>query len=367
MCPKSLGVEPLDGIMDIVPYKGGESKIAGKDKVYKLSSNENPLGFSMSAKQAYLDTVTKLYAYPDGSHDGLRAAIAERYGIDKDRIVCGNGSDELFQILGRAFLRVGDEIVQSEYGFLVYRLVAQQAGAKCISAKTKDYTSQVDAILACVTDKTRIVFLDNPNNPTGTYIPFEEIKRLQANLPPSVLLVLDGAYSEYVNANDYSSGIELAGSCENVLITRTFSKIYGLAALRIGWCYGSSHIIDILNRVRSPFNLNIPALNAGTAAMKDVEFVDKSNSHNALWLEKITSELKALGFNTLPSVANFFLLILESTEKADELDAFLKTYGLIVRKVAAYGLSNCLRISIGTIDANNLLIQAFKDFRNKNV
>lgn len=356
--------EPLNDIMKIVPYKGGEANIAGVEKVFKLSSNENPLGSSAMAQAAYKAAVENLNIYPDGAHGELRTAIAGRYGLDSQRIICTNGSDEVFQLLGRAYLAPGDEIIQSEYGFLVYRLIAQQSGAKCLSAKTDNFTAQTDAILALVSPKTKIVFLDNPNNPCGTYLPFSEISRLHAGLPKNVLLVLDAAYAEYVNKNDYSSGIELAGEHENVLMTRTFSKIHGLAALRIGWAYGPQGIIDALNRVRGPFNVNGPALIAGAAAIRDEDFANKSQSHNNEWLEIIAREIASLGFETIPSVGNFILVGFKNNEKqgADKADEFLKSKGLIVRKLGAYNLNDYLRISIGDKEANQALISAFREF-----
>ncbi len=356
--------EALNDIMNIVPYKGGEANIAGVEKVYKLSSNENPLGASNKARAAFEDAAKKLNIYPDGAHEELRLAIAARYGLDNGRIICTNGSDEVFQLLGRAYLAPGDEIIQSEYGFLVYRLIAQQSGAKCLSAKTEKFTAQVDAILALISPKTKIVFLDNPNNPCGTYLPFSEVSRLHSGLPKNVLLVLDAAYAEYVNKNDYSSGLELAGAHENVLMTRTFSKIHGLAALRIGWSYGPQNIIDALNRVRGPFNVNGPALCAGTAAIKDEDFAAQSQSHNNLWLDTITKEISKLGFETIPSVGNFLLVGFDgnSGKNADKADEFLKSRGVIVRKLGAYNLSDYLRISIGDEAGNRALLSAFKEF-----
>lgn len=354
--------EPINNILEIVPYKGGEAKIEGVDKVFKLSSNENPLGSSNAAKTAFLNAAEELHMYPDGGHLALRNAIAKRYGIDAERIVCANGSDEIFQLLGRAYLNPGDEIIQSEYGFLVYRLIAQQAGAKCVSAKAKNFQTQTDAILACVTERTKIVFIDNPSNPTGTYVAYDEIKRLHAALPKNVLLVLDAAYAEYVFANDYSSGMELAGEFDNVLMTRTFSKIHGLAALRIGWCYGPQRIIDTLHRVRGPFNVNLPALAAGAAAIEDVGFAQNSATFNNEWLGRLSEFMVSIGLRPIPSVTNFIMVEFENEKRADECDAFLKSKGLIVRKIAAYNLGNCLRISIGTDEANKKLMSSLREF-----
>jgi histidinol-phosphate aminotransferase len=359
-----MSVAPLPGILDIVPYKGGEAKILGIKNPWKLSSNENPLGCSPLAKRAYQAAAEDLATYPDGDHLGLRAAIASRYGIDAGRIMCGNGSDEIFQLLGRAFLDRGDEIVQSAHGFLVYRLTAQQAGAICISAPETNLTADVDALIACVTPRTKIVFLANPNNPTGTYLPYSEIRRLQAGLPDNVLLVLDAAYSEYVQTNDYSSGLELAGEAGNVLMTRTFSKIHGLAAARVGWCYGPQVVIDALNRVRGPFNISAPGLAAAEAAILDQDFANQSSAFNAHWLNWLTHEIRTLGLEVTPSVGNFILVKFSSKpgKTSDAADAYLRSRGVIVRAVRAYGLDDYLRISIGLEEPNRLTLAALKDF-----
>jgi histidinol-phosphate aminotransferase len=355
---------PLPGILDIVPYKGGEAAVPGFDKPWKLSSNENPLGCSPLAKAAYIEAANDLAIYPDGSHMGLRSAIAARYGLDVERITCGNGSDEIFQLLGRAFLDQGDEVVQSAHGFLVYRLTAEQAGAHCVSAPETDLTTDVDALLSCITLKTKIVFLANPNNPTGTYLPFETIKRLHAGIPPHVLLVLDAAYAEYVSKNDYSSGLELAAEAGNVLMTRTFSKIHGLGGARVGWCYGPQVVIDALNRVRGPFNISGPALAAAEAAIKDLGFAETSAAHNAKELAFMTEALTYLGLNVTPSVCNFVLVEFPEVvgKTAADADAFLRSRGLIVRAVKAYGLAHHLRISIGVNEANRLVIAALTEF-----
>ena len=359
-----MSVTPLPGILDIIPYKGGEASIPGIEKPWKLSSNENPLGCSPLAQRAYELAAQDLATYPDGDHAGLRAAIAQRYGLDVRRIMCGNGSDVIFQLLGRAFLDQGDEVVQSAHGFLVYRLTAQQAGAICISAPETNLTADVDALLACITPKTKIVFLANPNNPTGTYLPYAEIKRLHAGLPDHVLLVLDAAYSEYVLSNDYSSGLELAGEAKNVLMTRTFSKIHGLAAARVGWCYGPQIVIDALNRVRGPFNLSAPGLAAAEAAILDQAFSDQSVAFNTQWLSWMSQEIGALGLEVVPSVGNFILVKFQSEgpKSAAAADAFLRSRGVIVRAVRAYGLDDYLRISIGLETPNRLVVSSLEEF-----
>ena len=354
------GPKPLANILEITPYKGGQKL----DHGWKLSSNENPLGCSPRARAALQDTARHLEMYPDGAALALREALGRKYGIDADRIVCGAGSDELFQLLGRAYLSPGSEIIQSEHGFLVYRLVAQQSGAECISAPEKNLTADVDAMLERVTDKTKIVFLANPNNPTGSYIPFEEVRRLHKGLREDILLVLDGAYAEYVQKNDYSSGMELAGEAPNVLMTRTFSKIHGLAGLRIGWAYGPESIIDAIHRVRGPFNTSSVAQAAAVAALEDEGFVLNSADHNNFELARIKPALEGMGFKVYPSVGNFLLVEFEDRDgrRADDADRFLREKGIVVRDMKAYGLGNCLRVSIGTTKANDDVLDAFEAF-----
>lgn len=354
------GPEALPNILEITPYKGGQ-KLVG---AHKLSSNENPLGCSPAAQAAVAEAAKHMELYPDGSSGALRDAIGAKYGIEPDRIVCGAGSDEIFQLLGRAYLRPGDNIVQSQHGFLVYRLIAQQAGAETRSAPEKDLTTDVDAMLEQVDSNTKIVFLANPNNPTGSYIPYSEVKRLHANLPENVLLVLDGAYAEYVRKNDYSGGMELAGEMANVLVTRTFSKIHGLAALRLGWAYGPERVIDALNRTRGPFNVNALSQVAGIAAINDDVFQAKSAEHNDAELARVKAAVEKAGFKTYPSVGNFVLIEFptEPGRTSAEADAFLRSRGIVIRDVNVYGLPTCLRASIGTTEQNDDMIAAIEAF-----
>jgi histidinol-phosphate aminotransferase len=335
--------------------------------VFKLSSNETPLGPSAKAVAAYHAVADQLQDYPDGSASALREAIGRTYGLDPARIVCGTGSDELLNLLARAYLRDGDEAIHTTHGFLVYGIATLGAGAKPVVAAEKEYTANVDAILALVTARTKIVFLANPNNPTGTYVPFDEVKRLHAALPGGVLLVIDAAYAEYVRRNDYESGIELVATSENVVMCRTFSKIYGLASLRLGWLYGPAHVVDALNRIRGPFNVTGPAIAAGVAALADTAHVERSREHNARWLSWLAEEIGKLGLKVTPSAANF-LLIHFPTEKgrtAQEADAFLTRRGLILRRVEPYKLPHALRMSVGTEEANRLVIQALAEFMGK--
>lgn len=354
------GPKALPNILEITPYKGGQ-KLVG---AHKLSSNENPLGCSPAAQAAVMEAAKHMELYPDGSASALRDAIGAKYGIEPDRLVCGAGSDEIFQLLGRAYLRPGDNIVQSQHGFLVYRLIAQQAGAETRSAPEKDLTTDVDAMLEQVDANTKIVFLANPNNPTGSYIPYSEVKRLHANLPENVLLVLDGAYAEYVRNNDYSAGMELAGEMANVLVTRTFSKIHGLAALRLGWAYGPERVIDALHRTRGPFNVSAVSQAAGIAAINDDAFQAKSADHNETELRRVKDAVERAGFKTFPSVGNFVLIEFpeEKGRTSAEADAFLRGQGIVIRDVNVYGLPTCLRASIGTIEQNDDLIAAIEAF-----
>src|SRR5215469_12622173 len=280
---------PRAGVLAIDPYVPGKSSAPGVAKVFKLSSNESPLGPSPRAIDAYRQAAGHLEDYPDGAVTALREAIGRVYGLDPPRIVCGAGSDDLFHLLARAYLTDADEAIYTKHGFLIFPIAILGTGATPIVAPEKDFTADVDAILAAVTPKTKMVFLANPNNPTGTYVPFDEVKRLHQGLPPHVLLVLDAAYSEYVRANDYESGIELVATSENVVMCRTFSKIHGLAALRLGWMYGPAHVVDAVNRIRGPFNITGPAIAAGVAAIEDLEHQERSREHNTRWLNWLTA------------------------------------------------------------------------------
>jgi histidinol-phosphate aminotransferase len=355
---------PRAGVMAIEPYVPGKSHATGGGKVYKLSSNETPLGASPAAIEAYRRAADSLELYPDGAATALRQAIAAKYGLDPTRIVCGAGSDEVLSMLTNAYVGPGDEGIYPEHGFLVYKLALLAAGGVPVVAPEKDLTADVDAILARVTPRTKIVFLANPNNPTGTYLPFSEVKRLHAGLPPQVLLVLDAAYAEYVRRNDYASGLELVATSENVVMTRTFSKIYGLALLRLGWCYAPAHVADALNRIRGPFNVNGPAIQAGIAALADDAHVAAAVAHNERWLPWLTREIEALGLKVTPSVGNFLLVHFPVTKglTAREADAFLSAHGLVLRGVAAYGLPNALRLTVGTEEANRHVVATLAAF-----
>lgn len=363
MSTDNTGPVPRAGVLDIAAYVPGD---AGSDteRVFKLSSNETPLGASKAAIEAYRQNADRLHLYPDGSSTQLRQAIASVHGLNADRIVCGAGSDELLSLLAQCYLSAGDEAIFTEHGFLVYKIAILSAGATPVVAPETDCTANVDAILERVTEKTRMVFIANPNNPTGTYIPFSEVKRLHAGLPARVVLVIDAAYAEYVRRNDYESGIELAGQANNVVMTRTFSKIHGLANLRLGWLYGPERVVDALNRVRGPFNVTGPALAAGVAAIADKGHVEAAVQHNQTWLTWLAEQFTGLGLTVTPSVGNFLLIHFPQTDAkgAAAADAYLRSRGIIVRRVAAYGFPNALRMSVGTEEANRATVDALAAF-----
>jgi histidinol-phosphate aminotransferase len=355
---------PRADVMAIEAYVPGRSGASGAAKVYKLSSNETPLGPSPLAIDAFRSVADYLALYPDGSASRLREAIARRYGLDAAQIVCGNGSDDILALLAHVYLQPGDEGLYTEHGFLEYPIVIRAAGAAPVVAKETGLTADVDQLLGKVTSKTKVVFLANPNNPTGTYLSFAEVKRLHAGLPGNVLLVLDAAYAEYVTRNDYAAGIELVATCENVVMTRTFSKIYGLANLRLGWAYGPPHVIDAVNRIRGPFNVNGAAIEAGIAALADAAHTQKAVAHNDQWLPWLTKRIAALGIVVTPSVGNFLLLRFsgDNGRTARAADAYLTARGFVLRGVVAYGLPDCLRLTIGTAEANEGVVAALATF-----
>ena len=358
---------PRPGILDIAAYVPGRDHVEGVERVYKLSSNETPLGPSPKAIEAYKAGASSLEIYPDGGSNVLRAAIGKRYGIDPARIICGTGSDELLALISHAYLGPGDEGLYSRHGFLVYRIGIMANGATPVVADETDLTANVDNMIAKLSPKTKVVYLANPNNPTGTYLPFDEVKRLHAALPSHVLLVLDAAYAEYVRTNDYASGLELALTAPNVVMTRTFSKIYGLAGLRLGWMVGPAHVVDALNRIRGPFNVNAPAIAAGAAAIADEAHIAAALAHNDEWLPKLTAEFEAMGLEVTPSVGNFLLIHFPETpgKSAADADAFLCSRGLVLRAVKAYELPHCLRMTIGSAEANQLVISALREFMGR--
>jgi len=338
-------IAPQPGILDIVPYQGGAGSVKGVSNVTKLSSNENPLGPSPLAIEAARNTLKSMHRYPSSDHGALRAAIGQAHGIDPERVICGAGSDEIIAFLCQAYAGPGDEVVHTEHGFGMYRISALAAGATPVEVRERERVTDVDAILAGCTDRTRLVFIANPNNPTGTMIGAAEVARLADGLPPQALLVLDGAYAEYVPGFD--SGLALIEARENVVMTRTFSKIYGLGALRVGWGYGPKSVIDVLNRIRGPFNLTATALAAAEAAVADTAYLDHCRDENARLRTWLGEALAEHGVPSDTSCTNFILARFADQAEAEACDAYLQTKGLIVRRVAGYNLPNALRITVG--------------------
>jgi len=355
---------PKPGVLDIAPYVGGRASVAGVADPIKLSSNESALGASPNALKAYEDAVKSVSIYPEGSAQILREAIGETYGLDPSRIVCGNGSNELLTLLANAYLRPGDEVLFSEYAFLVYRLAALSNSGVPVSAPEKNLRVDVDAMLARVSPKTRLVYLANPNNPTGTYLTSDEVRRLHAGLRPDTLLVIDAAYAEYVRMSDYENGMDMAARLPNVVMTRTFSKVYGLAGLRIGWAYCPAPVADVLHRVRDPFNVSIAAQCAAAAALRDKDYVGRCVEHNERWRAWLTDAIRKTGLVVVDSVGNFVLIRFPSAsgKTAAEADRFLCERGLILRAVANYGLPDCLRLTVGPESANRKVAAALGEF-----
>lgn len=355
------GIRPQPGILDIALYQGGASHVDGVTDIIKLSSNENPFGPSPAAIDAARASADSLHRYPPTDHADLRAAIGDVHGLDPDRIICGVGSDEIIAFLCYAYAGPGDEVVYTEHGFSMYRISALAAGATPVEVPEVNRTTDVDALIAGCTDRTRLVFIANPNNPTGTMIDMVEVTRLADGIPDHAILVLDGAYAEFVPG--YDGGASLADSRPNVVMTRTFSKVYGLGALRVGWGYGARDIIDVLNRVRGPFNLSTTALDTARAAVLDRDYVAWCLDQNATWRAWLAAELARVGVPSDPSHANFILAQFASAAEADACDAFLKSRGLIVRRVAGYKLPQCLRMTVGDERSCRALADAVAAFK----
>ena len=354
-------IEVQPGIMQIALYQGGQSKIEGVADVVKLSSNENPFGPSDKAKEAFARCAHQLHRYPSTDHLSLRTAIAEVHGLDVEKIICGVGSDEIITFLCQAYAGPGDEVIHTEHGFSMYRISTLAAGATPVEVPEVDRTVDVDAILAACTERTKLVFIANPANPTGTFVTGDEITRLADGLPAHTILVLDGAYAEYVDGFD--GGAAMVEARENVVMTRTFSKVYGLGGLRIGWGYGPQAIIDVLNRVRGPFNLSDAQLDTAEAALRDSEYLEKCLSENArlrVWLSEALAEV---GVPSDVSYTNFILARFQSADEADACDAYLKQNGLIVRRVAGYKLPDCLRITVGDEASCRRIVHAIRGFK----
>ena len=344
-------------LLEIENYIPGKSKVGDK-KVIKLSSNENALGASPKALIAYIEHAKDVFRYADGSATLLREKIAQKNNINPNQIVCGAGSDEIIALLASSFASVGDEVIYSEYGFLMYPISAQRVGAKAVKVKEKNLKTDIDAIINAVNKKTKIIFIANPNNPTGSYLNKDEINKLISNIPTNVLIVLDHAYQEFVTVDDFYDGLEIVNNNKNVVLTRTFSKIYGLASLRIGWSYSSQNIADILNKARGPFNVSGPAQVSALASLDDDDFTQASKNHNTKWLKILNEELKLINkIKLYPSIANFILIDFLSNENCENVNKKLLENSIIFREMKGYGLPSCLRASIGTDEENEIIIK----------
>ncbi len=355
------GPKPRPEIFSVHSYVGGESKLPGVNRVIKLSSNEGAFGPPPSAIAALAEAGKHMHRYPDGGMTALRNAIGKTHGLAPAQIVCGNGSDEILQLLIQAYGGPGTELIMSAHGFSIYEIAGKLAGCRIRKAPEKKLTTDVDAILALLTPATRMVFIANPNNPTGTMISDAELQRLRANLPPDVLLVIDAAYAEYVE--NYDGGIGLVDTGDNTVMTRTFSKIYGLGGARLGWGYAPLPIVDVLNRLRGPFNVSTAAAAAGMAALADPNWVTEGRAHNTRARTKLAAQLTAAGLKIHPSEANFLLVEYQTPERAVAADQYLRSRGVIVRNVKSYGLPNCLRITIGTHDECDLIAESLSAFQ----
>ncbi|MFM7085104.1 MAG: histidinol-phosphate transaminase [Hyphomicrobium sp.] len=358
---------PRPKILEIESYVPGESYVQGGIEPIKLSSNETPLGPSPDAIKAYQNAAYNLSRYPDGEAKHLKEAISTKYNLNPNSIICGAGSDDLLSLIAHAFIGPDNEGLYTQYGFLLYKIVILASGGNPVVASEINYRADVDKILEKISYRTKVVFLANPNNPTGTYLSHKEVNRLRRELPSHVVLVLDGAYAEYVLERDYDAGIELVTNTNNTIMTRTFSKIYGLAGLRVGWAYCSKGIAPILNRIRGPFNVSTPSILAAAAAIKDQSHLSSAIAHNEKWLSWMKSEIEKLGLVVTPSVANFLLVHFPLLQKRNAVlcDEFLRSHGIIVRGVGSYGLPHCLRITIGKEDENRKLIAVMGEFQKR--
>lgn len=355
--------EPVAGVQRLTPYKQGKAVVEGVENPLKLSSNESMRGPSPKALEAYRDAAPSLQFYPEGSQAQLRGAIADTFNLNPDLIVCGNGSDELISLLMRAYLSPGDEVVLSEFSFGMAYVHATAQGCGVLWADEPGLKPDVDELLKHVTSKTRMVVLATPNNPVGQYMTAAELHRLHAALPEDVILLVDGAYADYVTENDYSAGIELVSNAPNCVMTRTFSKLYGLAALRIGWMYAPEHVVQSIQRIRTPFNANNAAMAAATEAVRDSEHAKFVRDENNQERERIAAALKALGFDVIPSWANFYLIRFDDQKTVEAAGAHLEANGIIPRPVNAGGPAACLRVTVGLPEQNDCVIDAFRTFK----
>jgi len=342
-------------------YTEGLSQFKKIDNPIKLSANESALGPSPRAIEAFEREKNKIFKYPESDSFSLRDVISKKFNIDSERIICGAGSDQIFDLICQLFIEPGDEVVVTEYGFIMYRIYASLYGAKVLLAKEKNFKALADEIINKITDKTKIVFIANPNNPTGTYLSKSEMLNLRQKLRSDILLVVDDAYFEFLDKDDFTSGLDLFKDEANVLITRTFSKIYGLAGLRLGWGYSSKEIIDIMYQIKPPFNVNGAALCSGIEAIKDNDWIKKAIEHNTLWSKKIYSVLQECKIRTNEPTTNFFLMNFNETKvNSDEVFEKLANDRLLLRKMRQYNIPNALRLTIGNKESNELFVECIR-------
>ena len=360
----AMALTPKPGILDIDIYVPGRSQAVGANRVFKLSSNESPFGPSRQAIAAYEDAVKLLGVYPEGTAQILRNAIAAEFAIAPEQIVCGNGSDEILTLLANCYLRPGEEVIFAAHSFSLYKIATLANSGVPVETPVSDLRFDVDAAISRITGKTRLVYIANPANPAANYVSASDLRRLHRALPDSAILVIDAAYAEYVRRSDYETGIELAGTCENVVMTRTFSKVYGLAGVRVGWGYSGKSIAGVLNRVRAPFNVNIAAQKAAVAALADRAHIEQALQHNERWRELLIREIRAVGLRVDDSVANFVLIHFPELpgRSSRDADRFLMSRGIITRSCASYGLPQCLRLTVGSEEANLAAIAALREF-----
>ena len=358
----TIGPSPRAEILGIHPYVAGESTVAGANRTVKLSSNEGAFGVPPGAQAAIHAATEGVFRYPDGSAIGLREALGKRWGLDPARIVCGHGSDDLLYQFCLSYGGPGREILMSAYGFIIYEIAGTYAGSKVVKVPERDMCADLDAMLAAVSPATRLVFIANPNNPTGSMVTAAELARFRAKLPANVLLVIDAAYAEYVTRDDYDAGVRLVDGTDNTAMTRTFSKVFGLGGMRIGWCYAPPAVVDVLNRVRGPFNVSVAAQAAAIAALAEPGWVEKGRAHNTAYRQMMTEGLVAAGIKVWPSEGNFVMADFGTVDKANAADAFLRGRGIIVRKIGGYGLPHCLRITVGTAEETAAVIDGLAAF-----
>jgi histidinol-phosphate aminotransferase len=354
---------PKPGILDIAPYVGGKSRIEGVAEPMKLSSNENALGAGAKAREAYQAALKHIHMYPDGRANKLRDAVAAHHGLEPERLIFGNGSDEVFALLNQTYLTAGDNIVSGQYGFLAYRISALANEASVKLAPEPDFKLTPEAVLAQVDERTRIVYVSSPSNPTGSYNTAEEIRRLHEGLRPDVLLVVDEAYAEFVTAPDWETSFPLARDADNMVVTRTFSKIHGLGGLRVGFGYAPLKVAEAVDRIRLPFNVSVPGIEAAVAALGDEAHQTASRELVETWRPRLTQAIRGFGFDVFPSAGNFVLVrFTDPTRNAARANDYLNSRGIIVRPVGGYGLPDCLRITVGTEDQNRAVIDALSEF-----